>query len=170
MFPKNPLAALTAAIVLGVMTGHAVASERGEHAHGRAQAHDHGHAHDHGATKLSLNKGRKWATDEALRTGMSGMRAEIDRSLHAIHEGRLDAAGYEALAKRLEGEMAQVVANCKLAPEADAQLHLVLAQLGEGVDAMKAGSRREDGAATVVQALNAYGRHFSHPGWKPIRH
>lgn len=168
MVSKQSLAALVAAIVLGATTGHAGASERGQDRH--EHAHDRQHAHDPGAMKLALNKGRKWDTDEALRKGMSAMRAEVGRALHAIHDGKLDAAGYQALARSLEGEMAQVVANCRLAPDADAQLHIVLARLTEGVDAMKTDSPREDGAVKVVDALNAYGRHFDHPGWKKIRH
>jgi hypothetical protein len=38
------------------------------------------------------------------------------------------------------------------------------------MEAMKAGSHREEGAVKVVEALNAYGKHFNHPGWKPIKH
>lgn len=159
MFTKKSLSALLAATALFLGAASLGATEKG-------------HSHDgqgHAVVKLSLNHGKKWSTDEPLRKGMNNMRSEMSRSLHGIHEGKLDAAGYDALAKKLEGEMAGIVANCKLAPDADAQLHVVLAKLSEGMDTMKAGAHREDGAVKVVEALNAYGRHFSHPGWKPIR-
>ena len=55
-----------------------------------------------------------------------------------------------------------VVANCKLPEEADAQLHVVLAEILEGVDTMRAGADRLGGARRVVRALEAYGRHFDH--------
>lgn len=133
-------------------------------------AESHAHEHGNGPARLSLDHGRRWATDAPLRKGMSGIRSEMLRSAKAIHSGRLAPAEYEALAARIEGEIAQIVANCRLAPEADEQLHLVLAHLGEGVDALKHGEHRDKGAEAVIAALNDYGRHFEHPGWKPIRH
>ena len=133
-------------------------------------AESHGHEHGHGAAKLSLDHGKRWATDAPLRKGMSGIRSEMLRSAKAIHAGKLAPAGYEALAARIETQIAQIVADCKLAPAADEQLHLVIAQLGEGVDAMKHGEHRDKGAEAVIAALNDYGHHFEHPGWKAIRH
>lgn len=160
MFAKKSLVVWLAAAGLVVGPGALWAAEKG---------HSH-EGHDHGAVKLSLNKGKKWPTDEALRRGMDNMRGEMSKSLHDIHEGKMDAARYESLAQKLEGEVGYVVANCKLSPDADAQLHVVLARLTEGMEAMKAGSHREEGAVKVVEALNAYGKHFNHPGWKPIKH
>jgi len=36
-----------------------------------------------------------------------------------------------------------------------------------GVSALEEGEV-EPGAVTIVQALNAYGEHFEHPGWQMI--
>ena len=58
-----------------------------------------------------------------------------------------------------------MTAYCKLPEEADAQLHVVLAEILEGVDAMRVGPDRLGGARRVVRALEAYGRHFDHPNW-----
>ena len=33
---------------------------------------------------------------------------------------------------------------------------------------MKEEGGQEQGAAAIVQALNAYGDHFDHPEWKPL--
>ncbi len=33
---------------------------------------------------------------------------------------------------------------------------------------MEAGSEPRAGAVLVVEALNAYGEHFEHPGWQPL--
>lgn len=132
---------------------------------------DHRHDARHGehAARLSLDHGRKWSSDEALREGMAAMRTEIGAQADAIRANRLDEAGYAGLAARIETAMARVVADCRLAPEADAQLHRVLSRVSEGVEAMKQGEHRRRGAAEVVSALNAYGAHFEHPGWKPLR-
>lgn len=136
---------------------------------GALAAADHAH-HGEGSVQLQLNEGRKWTTDAPLRQGMSNMQAAMSKALPQIHHDKLDAAGYAALAKRLEGEMAYVVTNCKLDPDADAQLHLVLAQLGAGLEQMKADGDRRAGAVSVVDALDAYGAHFDHPGWQALRH
>lgn len=153
-----------AALSVGVAAGAAprdAAAPQGNHAHE--------HAHEAGAAQLKLDHGRRWATDAPLRQGMAGIRTEMLGSAKAIHSDRFGPADYDALAARIEAHMARIVAECKLAPEADEQLHLVLARLGDGVDAMKRGEHRGEGAAQVVGALNDYGRHFEHPGWKPIR-
>jgi len=132
-------------------------------------------AHGHDATaphKLTLNQGRKWATDEPLRAGMEHIRGLVESQFVAAHAGKLTPTQYSALATRIEAEVGGIVANCKLEPKADAMLHLVIADLGDGTASMTGknpAQRPADGLAKVVQALNQYGRHFDHPGFKPIR-
>jgi len=118
----------------------------GPAAYGQA-AHDHGHAADE--AKLVLNHGQKWPTDAPLRQGMENIRA-------AVHKG----LEHDALAKAVETEVAGIVQNCKLPPEADAQLHIVIAELMAGAEAHD--------VKRVAGALNAYGEHFDHPGWKRL--
>lgn len=135
----------------------------------------HSHEHDQGAApaRLTLNEGRKWATDAPLRQGMESIRKLMEASLHGIHEGKLSAAKYGELAKKVDAEAGGIVANCKLDPKADAQLHLVIADIGEGVEAMEGKAKkvkRQAGAVKVMGALEKYGAHFEHPGWKPLAH
>lgn len=134
-----------------------------------------GHSHDHAAApaQLSLDAGRKWATDEPLRRSMAKVRNAMDQSLHPIHEGKLSAAGYGKLARTINGEVSYIVSNCKLEPKADAQLHLVIADLLAGAEAMEGKSKqikRQDGALKVLAALENYGGYFDDPTWKPIKH
>ncbi len=130
--------------------------------------------HHHGAatpTKLSLDQGRKWPTDESLRNGMSRIRGIVEPQLGAAHAGKLQPAQYRELATKVEAEVGTIVAKCKLEPKADAMLHLVIAQLGAGTDAMagKDTKRRPvQGLAQVAQAVNDYGRYFDDPGFKLI--
>ena len=131
------------------------------------------HAHDHAAAgaTLQLNQGEKWQTDEALRKGMDNMRAAFARDLELIHADKASAAQYDALAAKLNGEVAYVVQNCKLDPKADAELHKVIAEVLGGAEAMQgkdAGVERRDGAVRVLKALEAYGEHFDHPGWRNL--
>ena len=132
------------------------------------------HVHEHGAAsgaQLELNQGKKWQTDEPLRKGMTNMRAALAKDLNAIHANKASDAQYEALAAKLNGEVAYVVQNCKLDPKADAELHKVIAEVLAGAEAMQgkeAGVERRDGAVRVAKALNAYGKFFHHPGWRNL--
>lgn len=130
----------------------------------------HEHAAANGAP-LELDHGRKWQTDEPLRKGMVEMRSALASELGAIHANQASEAQYEALAAKLNGEVAYVVHNCKLEPRADAALHKVIAEVLSGAEAMQGkepGVERREGAVRVAKALNAYGEYFDHPGWRDL--
>ena len=136
-----------------------------------AQTHDHGHDTATPA-KLGLDHGRKWATDHALRSGMTRIRALVEPQLGAAHEGKLGSAQFAAIAAQIELEVAGIVANCKLEPKADAVLHVVIGEIGAGTDAMAGKSARQrpqQGLVQVAKAANDYASHFDHPDFKPIR-
>ena len=129
----------------------------GPAAYGQA-AHDHGHAA--GEAQLVLNQGKKWPTDAPLRQGMENIRSALGSPMK-----------YEALATKVSTEVAGIVQNCKLEPEADAQLHLVIADIMAGVEALEGkakGETRRAGAEKIARALDAYGEHFDHAGWKRL--
>jgi len=129
----------------------------GPAAYGQA-AHDHGHAADE--AKLVLNQGKKWPTDAPLRQGMENIRAALGSGMK-----------HDALATKVSAEVAGIVQNCKLEPEADAQLHIVIAEIMAGVEAMEGkvkGETPSAGAEKIGKALNAYGEHFDHAGWKHL--
>lgn len=138
---------------------------------GEKVVHDHG---AHAQAVLQLDHGnKKWATDAALRDGMSAMRAAIAPQLAAIHHGKLDEAGYTALAVSLEQSMMGIFANCKLSPAADVQLHNLLVPMHADIGRMKEGASLKDrrqAAVAVMDGLSAYGRFFDHPGWKGLGH
>ena len=140
---------------------------------GPALAQTAAHSHDAAAPhKLSLNQGRKWGTDEPLRAGMGRIRNLVEPQLGAAHAGKLTPSQYRELATQVETEVGGIVANCKLEPKADAMLHLVIADIGAGTDTMAgkdAKARPALGLVKVAQAVNQYGSHFDHPGFKPIR-
>ena len=112
-----------------------------------------GDAHSHdpaaGEAKLVLNQGKKWETDAPLRQGMENIRSAVAKGMNS-----------DALAKKVEAEVAGIVQNCKLEPAADEQLHIVIADLLAAAEARDAGR--------LKQALNAYGEHFDHAGWKRL--
>ncbi len=131
--------------------------------------------HSHDATapaKMSLNQGHKWATDDALRSGMAKIRQLVEPILASAQAGKLSSAQYAALAAQVEAEVGGIVANCKLEPKADAVLHIVIGEIGAGTDAMAGKTpqlRPAQGLVHVAKAVNDYAGHFDHPGFKPIR-
>lgn len=133
-----------------------------------------GHAHAQapaGSPVLRLDHGRKWATDAPLRAGMDRIRGLVAPQIAAARAGQVRPADYAALASRIDTEVGTIVATCKLPPEADGVLHVVLGDLMTGTGTMAgrtAGARPQDGLVQVVAALDTYGRTFEHPGWKPI--
>lgn len=138
-----------------------------------AGQHEHEAPSAHGAVKLQLNAGKKWETDEALRQSMAQIRLAVDASRHDIHANKLGAAGYSALAHKVEGEVGNIVSNCKLEPKADAQLHLIVADLLAGAEQMAGKAKkakRQDGAVKVIHALDNYARYFDDAQFKPVAH
>ncbi|TVO58515.1 hypothetical protein [Denitromonas halophila] len=129
------------------------------------------HHHDASPPALTLNAGSKWQTDAPLREGMQHIRARLELTLPAVHAGQASAAQYGALVEAVEQEVAGIVAHCKLPPDADAVLHGVIAELSQAADALRAAPAETDqraGVIRLVTALDAYGRHFDHPGWAPV--
>ena len=134
-----------------------------------SDAHDHGKSTPH---KLELNAGKKWGTDDALRKAMSGIQASVTQTLPAAHAGKASAADYDAFGKDVTAQVTYMVENCKLDPQADAQLHIIVADLMAGVEAAQGKhgeKKRASGVVKVAQAANAYGKHFDHAGWKAIQ-
>lgn len=133
----------------------------------------HDHAHHGGAAKLALDNGKKWAIDEPLRKAMGNIRDAIAASLDSIHNGKFSDAEYAGLAKKINGEVEYMVGNCKLNPKADAQLHLLIADILAGIEAMEGKRKkieRPDGAVKVIGALEKYPAYFDDSGWKPLKH
>jgi hypothetical protein len=139
----------------------------GNTAHAAEAGHDHGHA---AAAAKPLPAGKRWTTDAPLREGMMQIRQSLEPKLGAIHKDKLAADEYKAIAEHADKQIANIVANCKLPPDADAALHGIIARVGEGTEAMAGKSKLQprEGAIKVVEALEEYGRTFDHPRWKRL--
>ncbi|MDQ5878015.1 MAG: hypothetical protein QG638_747 [Pseudomonadota bacterium] len=138
-----------------------------------AHKHEHGAATPTPAATLQLNAGKKWETDVPLRQAMASIRQEMAAALHDIHENRLSAKGYGKLAQKVEAEVGNMIANCKLGTQADEQLHLVINDLLGGAERMAGkvkGVKRQNGAVQVIGALEKYATYFDDAGFKPIQH
>ena len=129
--------------------------------HGEPDGHagHAGHADHagHGQTAgLSLDDGRKWATDAGLRQGMARIQALVEAP----------APDPAAQAAAIRDEVAALVANCHLEPKADAVLHALIGELLAGAEAMARPETATAGLARVRAALARYPLYFDHPGWR----
>ncbi|HLO64203.1 MAG TPA: hypothetical protein VK165_14695 [Azonexus sp.] len=137
------------------------------HAADNHEHHHHGHAGQQ-SSPLQLNSGKKWATDEALRQGMSSINQAMARAHPQIRKNSFSDDQYRELAATISQNVGYIVENCKLEAKADAMLHLVIADLQAGADVMagKTQGARHEGAQQVFKSLKAYGQYFQHPGWQ----
>lgn len=132
------------------------------------------HRHGDGAgAELSLHNGAKWKTDAILRQGMEHIRDLLEPQMAAIHNDKLKPMQYGVLAKKINAELSAIVKGCKLDKEADAMLHLVLADIIEGADGLGGKNKqlgRHGGAVKIFKALENYGTYFDHQGWQQMAH
>lgn len=168
---KSPFATLLALALSAILATPLAASAAGAHSHGHDQGHDSGQS----ATanpKLELNAGKKWSTDEPLRQAMSAIHTAVSQTLPAAHAGKAKPADYNAFGQAVTTQISYMVEKCKLAPQADAQLHIILAEVMAGVETAegKQGEKkRASGVVKVAKAANAYGEHFDHAGWVAVK-
>lgn len=132
--------------------------------------HDAEHAHGKNEATLTLDHGKKWASDAPLRQGMDNLRTAFAEQLHAIHKNELSADGYKLLGEKTAQEINNIITQCKLKPEADAVLHVIIADMLVGADILqgRTNDKPRAGAHKVVMALQSYGQYFDHPGWKNL--
>ncbi len=132
-------------------------------------------AHDHRATATTLELspgGHKWPSDAPLSQAMQRIRNVLQPDADAILAGRLDKRQYRRFAKSINGEIATMVANCGLPPEADARFHLILSEMMDGVAAMEGQDEigtRQQGAVRILSAIEAYATYFDDPALAPVR-
>ncbi|WDE05114.1 hypothetical protein SG34_028090 [Thalassomonas viridans] len=129
-------------------------------------AEEHVHHHGESAMSLSLNQGEKWPVDDGLHTGMSGIKILMSAAIGEIHHNTFTAEKYLNLAGELQGQLEFIFKNCKLPPAADAQLHILLADMLQGVEQMKGREEQRQGAIKIMKALHAYPEYFADGKWQ----
>lgn len=108
----------------------------------------------------------RYATDAPLRKGMADIRSAVGMLEHAEH-GHLDATQVRNLAASIERSIGGIIAECKLAPEADAALHGIIGGLGQGIAALKEHPEDTTPVAGMRAALDDYARMFDDAGVAP---
>lgn len=129
-----------------------------------SEHHDH---HEHGKTGivLTLNNGKKWSTDKPLRENMSKIHDHIKSKLGRINKKKMRDDEFKGLGKKIKGNIDAIFANCKLTPKADAQLHIILAEMLSENSKLTGKFSTEEKTVAVMEILKnykAYLKHFDH--------
>ncbi len=165
---RGAMAAVAAAAVVVCWAGFAMPA-LAQHAQHQKQ-HEHTHAPQAASTAAkSLKAGQKWQTDAPMREAMDGIRKAMMAVQADVAAQRLDASGYAKLAGTIQKNTDDIVARCKLTPDADKAFHAaVLAPLTNDADTMRNSPKldvKRVAALGVMQTLRHYGTYFDHPGW-----
>ncbi|MCL4779985.1 MAG: DUF3365 domain-containing protein [Gammaproteobacteria bacterium] len=128
------------------------------------------HEHEHEAAAAAgplLAPGEKWATDAPLRSGMEQIRRLVAVPQATVVAGSaLTPADARQLAEGVRYQVDELIRNCKLEPAADAALHLLIADMLQGLDELAGEPPSVLGLARIQNAIRQYPRYFSHPGWE----
>lgn len=130
------------------------------------------HSEHHAEKQIQLDQGKKWKTDGPLRQGMDEIRKLIADQYSEINKNKASSSTYLDLASKIESQIQLIFKNCKLSPKADAQLHILIVQMLDGVNRIKASnepSKQRADLFKIVEAVNRYGDYFDHPNWTKIQ-
>jgi hypothetical protein len=111
-----------------------------------------------------------WPTDEPLRVSMLKIRSAVEKARPAYERKELRAADSRALAEVVEESVAHIAANCRLSPEPDAALHLLIARMINAAQSLKNDPASQGGLPQLAAVLHDYRSAFDHPGWSDPAH
>lgn len=126
-----------------------------------AIAQDHEH-HAPPATAVQEAPAQRYATDAPLRAGMHGIRAAV-AGLGHYEMGHMGPEQAATLAAQVQAHVRDIIANCKLPPEADAALHRIIVPLMTNAAALEADPKKLESIAPMRAALADYARLFDDP-------
>ena len=129
---------------------------------GTALARQHEHATAPAKAAPAAAAAQRYATDAILREEMKGIRNAVEALGHYEmgHMGETQAVEF---ATEIEGRVRTIVANCKLAPDADAALHAIIVPLAREAGALRQDPKQLAPIAGMREALAAYDRQFQDP-------
>lgn len=129
----------------------------------------HDHAAHAGHDAKPQVPAQRWATDAPLRAGMRNLR-ESTETLNHYEMGHLDDVQRDNAVEKIDAAIKDMIANCKLKPEADAALHGLLAKFIAGASAARAGKFTKAELAPMQEALVLYPQMFDDRDWSEAAH
>lgn len=148
------VAAVTAVVLIACSGGDgATGSEPAVH-----ETHD-AHA-SHEAAAIVPPDGILWPTDDALRAGMSRIDAAVERAMKTTQPLSREQAG--ELARAVEQNVSFIVENCRLPPEPDAALHVLIGRMMAAAGQLKSEAPPDEAVTQLVRVLQDYRDAFDH--------
>lgn len=148
--------ALSAAPALAQSTAHDSHAAHSPAAHAQ-------HAHD-AAPPVAPAAGQRWATDAPLQDGMGRIRQAVTMLEH-LEMGHVDPKQAPVFADQIQSAVNDMIAHCKLEPDADAALHGLLVKFIAGAEAVRTGPVTLDTLKPMQDALAQYPTQFDDPTW-----
>lgn len=133
---------------------------------------EHKHTHEHNdntISRLSLNHGEKWKTDNHLRQGIQTISDAVVHTIPAYHQRTLTKAESQKLANLIHSQVNYLIDNCRLERDADTTLHVLIGNLLSAADKIFNDPLSEQGMPHLVKTLHLYQDYFEHPGLKIVR-
>ena len=112
---------------------------------------------------------QRWTTDAPLRAGMRDLR-EATELLNHYQMGHLDDVQRDNAVAAIDAAIKNMIANCKLKPDADTALHGLLAKFIAGADAARAGKFTKVELVPMQEALARYPQLFVDAEWEKAAH
>ena len=129
---------------------------------------NHHHHNEQAMPVLKLDQGKKWSIDEPLRQGMESINAAVKNTVGAFHSNALTSQDANKLSKHINDQVSFLISNCKLTPQADETLHVLISDLLSGADKLSKQPLSNQGLPVIVKALHFYPKYFEHSDWKQI--
>ena len=121
---------------------------------------DESHARGaHDAEAVAPPKGTLWPTDAPLRTGMSRIDSAVDS---AGADRPLSRERADLLARTVQESVTYIVRNCKLPPEPDAALHVLIGRLMTAAGELASDATSEAALVQLTDVLRDYHGTFDH--------
>ena len=164
---KNLLSVL---LILALTFLNASMTFADDHAEMHKKKKDHSHGHSHHSSSdsdsMTMDQGKKWATDKPLRSNMRAIRSVIKTNKDKIHNKKMTDAEYKKLATSIQKSVDGIFKECKLPKKADAQLHVILANILKGKNLIETSkSDKMSGVIVIHKSLAMYGKFFDDPKW-----
>lgn len=135
-----------------------------------AKEHDHDNHHKAQQNAMQLNHGEKWHIDASLHSGMTRIKASMEKNISPIHNKEFTAKQYVVLAAEISSHLTFLFKNCKLPAAADEQLHTLLFKVMKGTKQMEAADEQRSGAIKIIKALQTYPEYFNDKDWRALSH
>lgn len=119
-------------------------------------------------TNLTLDHGKKWATDLPLRQSMEKISQLMNSNLSLIHNNKMSDSEFKSLSQQIHSQTNNIFKNCKLSPKADQMLHEILIPILKSENVYLGTEKsmsKHDATVSIMRSLENYGKYFDHKDW-----